>query len=333
MRVAVLGGGRSEEHEVSRRSAASVAGGLREAGHDVVEVRLHRDGRWSTADGAPVSLEPAGGLLGADVAFPVLHGPYGEDGTVQGLLELLDVPYVGSGVLASAACMDKLVFKDLMAAAGVAQVGYAGVDARQWAEDREGALARLAALGVPCWVKPARLGSSVGIVPVRRPEELATAVEVALRHDPRVIVEAGATGLEVETAVLGPTEAPEVSVAGEIVLADTAPGAWYDYEAKYTPGGMSLQVPARIPEELADELRTVARHAFAAAGCHGLARADFFVDVERSVVLLNELNTLPGFTETSVYGALWEASGVPYPELCSRLCELAVARRAAEHPG
>jgi D-alanine-D-alanine ligase len=318
VRVAVLGGGRSAEHEVSLASAASVREGLAAAGHDVVAVELARDGTWRSG-GEDVVLRPGRGLLGCDVAFPVLHGPFGEDGTIQGLLELLDVPYVGSGVLASAACMDKVVFKDLMAAAGVPQVGYA-------LAVRGGPGPDLGRLGLPVWVKPARLGSSVGIVRVDRAEELDAALEEAWAHDPRAIVEASAPGLEVETSVLGATEAPEVSLPGEIVV--LAESGWYDYEAKYTPGGMELQVPARISEAAAGALRALAAQAYTAAGCSGLARADFFVDGDR--VLLNELNTMPGFTQTSVYGKLWAASGLPYPALVERLCVLAQERHAFE---
>ena len=316
MRVAVLGGGRSSEHEVSLNSADSVGDGLREAGHEVVDVALGRDGTWQH-DGEEIELRAAGGLLGADVAFPVLHGPFGEDGTVQGLLELLDVPYVGSPVLGSALCMDKLLLKDVMTAAGVPQVPYlaAGPGAVPGAADVE------RTLGWPCWVKPARLGSSVGIARVGGPDELAGAVEEALAHDPRVILEGHAAGLEVECSVLGHGGSAEVSEPGEIVVLT---GGWYDYEAKYTPGGMELQIPARIPAAARDRLREMAVEAFARAACDGLARADFFVDGED--VLLNELNTMPGFTSTSVYAKLWEATGVPYPQLVDRLCALAVER-------
>jgi D-alanine-D-alanine ligase len=238
---------------------------------------------------------------------------------VQGLLELLDVAYVGAGVLASAACMDKIVFKDLMAANGVAQVGYAGVFAGHEAPDLE-------RLGFPCWVKPARLGSSVGIVRVAAQDELAPALETAFAHDPRVIVEASASGLEVECSVLGPTDAPEVSVAGEIVLLKG--DGWYDYEAKYADGGMRLEVPARISDVAAARLRELAARAFTLAGVSGLARADFFVDGDD--VLLNELNTMPGQTPTSVYGKLWDASGLPYPALLERLSEIGIARFESE---
>ena len=317
MKVAVLAGGRSSEHDVSLSSAASVREGLVAAGHDVTWVELERDGGWS-CDGEEVTLRPGGGLLGADAVFPALHGPFGEDGTVQGLLELLDVPYVGSGVLASALCMDKVLFKDVMGRAGLPQVAY-------WALDGAAgvALADPAQVSYPCWVKPARLGSSVGIARVDGPGELEAAIEAAAAHDPRVIVEASARGIEVECSVLGPTDAPQASQPGEILLAGGEDG-WYDYDAKYSPGGMELVVPARIPDAARERVRELAVTAFRLAGCSGLARADFFVDGED--VLLNELNTMPGFTQTSVYGKLWDHSGVAYPELCDRLVRIAIER-------
>jgi D-alanine-D-alanine ligase len=313
MRVAVLAGGRSSEHEVSLESATAVRAGLADAGHDVVDVLLARDGSWS-AGGEPVALEPGRGLLGCDVAWPVLHGPFGEDGTVQGLLELLDIAYVGAGVLASALCMDKLVFKDLMKAHGLPQVGYAELDGRDG--DFE--------LGWPVFVKPARLGSSVGIAKANDSDEARVAVAAASEHDPRVIVEAMSAGMEVECAVLGNDE-PVASQPGEIVVnAD-----WYDYEAKYTPGGMELQVPARLDEAVRERVQALAVEVFRAAGCSGLARVDFFVeDGER--VLVNELNTMPGFTPTSVFPKLWDLSGVPFAELTDRLVALGAERHESE---
>jgi D-alanine-D-alanine ligase len=323
MRVAVLCGGRSSEHDVSLASGEGVAAGLAEAGHEVVRVTLERDGTW-VCDGEELALTPGRGLLDADVAFPVLHGPFGEDGTVQGLLELLDVPYVGSGVLASAVCLDKVVAKDLMAQAQIAQVEYAGVRAARWEEDRDGVLAELAALGLPVFVKPARLGSSVGIAKVAAAEELGDALDAAFAHDPCVIVEAMSTGAEVECSVLGSARVAEASEPGEIVIA----ADWYDYAAKYEPGGMQLRVPAQISDSARVRLQAMAVDAFGRFGCSGLARADFFVEGEQ--VLLNELNTMPGFTPTSVYAKLWAASGVPYPELVERLCELAIERHELE---
>jgi D-alanine-D-alanine ligase len=314
MRIAVLRGGRSSEHEISLQSGSSVAAGLREAGHEVVEVTIERDGRW-LVEGKEISLVPAQGLLDADAAFPALHGPGGEDGSVQGLLECLDVPYVGSDVESSALCLDKLVFKRLLASAGVPQVDFCEAGEDGWR-------GRAGSFGEPVWVKPARLGSSVGIAPATGPEELDRAVEAARRHDPKVIIEAPAPGKEVECSVLGNTE-PEVSPPGEIV---TQASDWYDYEAKYAEGGMELLVPAEISESATQQVRHLARSVFALCGCSGLARCDFFVDGE--TVLVNELNTIPGFTETSVYGKLWEAEGISYPELCDRLVQLALERHA-----
>jgi D-alanine-D-alanine ligase len=323
VRIAVLAGGRSSEHEISLAGAASVSGGLRSVGHEVVEVTLTREGTW-LHDGTELALRAGRGLLDAEVVFPVLHGPFGEDGTVQGLLELLDVPYVGSGVLASAVCLDKVVAKDLLAGAGIAQVAYAGVGAGRWSADPEDVLRDLAPLGLPVFVKPARLGSSVGIAKVVSAEGLPAALDAAFAHDPSVIVEAMSTGVEVECSVLGATGAARASEPGEIVLQSD----WYDFAAKYEPDGMRLQVPAGISATARDALRSMALAAFDRFGCSGLARADFFVEGE--TVLLNELNTMPGFTSTSVYAKLWDASGVPYHELVTRLCELAIERHADE---
>jgi D-alanine-D-alanine ligase len=325
VRVAVLGGGRSSEHEVSLASAASVRAGLEEAGHVPIEIEVGRDGVWRR-DGSTVAVEPGRGLDGVDVVFPVLHGPFGEDGTVQGLLECLDVPYVGAGVLSSALCMDKVMFKELMAHAGLPQVSYRAVHADTFASERERVLGDLRALGLPVFVKPARLGSSVGIVRVAAEEELPAALEIAFGHDPLAIVEAAASGLEVECSVLGGSD-PIASEPGEIVLAKGEAG-WYDYEAKYTPGGMQLIVPARVSEHVREEIRRIAVSAFLRTGCYGLARVDFFV--ERDRVQLNELNTMPGFTSTSVYASLFEASGIRYAELLDRLVQLALERHAAE---
>ncbi|HVS28190.1 MAG TPA: D-alanine--D-alanine ligase family protein [Solirubrobacteraceae bacterium] len=318
MRVVVLGGGRSSEHEVSLESARAVRDGLATAGHEVVAVEIGRDGVWR-GDGVELVLRPACGLLEADVVFPVLHGPFGEDGTVQGLLECLDVPYVGAGVMASAICIDKLVFKQLMASTGLPQVEHAAVVEDRFRDDREAVLAALAELGLPVFVKPARLGSSVGIVKVSRAEDLAPAIEQALRYDPRVIVEASSSGLEVECSVIGISE-PLASEPGEIVISND----WYDYEAKYQPGGMELVVPARIAAAARDRVRELTIEAFVCSGCSGMARVDFFVDGDRVVV--NELNTIPGFTSTSVFAKLFEASGLPYAALLDRLLGFAIER-------
>jgi D-alanine-D-alanine ligase len=316
VRVAVLSGGRSSEHEVSVRSGAAVAEGLVAAGHEVIPIRIERDGRW-TRDGTEIALAPGRGLLDADVAFPVLHGPYGEDGTVQGALECLGLPYVGPTVLAAAVCIDKLTFKRILAFHDIPQVGFCAPGEDGWQE-------RAAALGFPVWVKPSRLGSSVGITKVSAPGELESAIQAALRHDPRVIVEADGSGLEVECSVIGNQE-PETSLPGEIV----AHADWYDYEAKYAPGGMDLIVPARVDEATRGRVRELAATVYRATGCTGLARCDFFVTEDRGV-LVNELNTIPGFTETSVFAKLFEATGIPYPELCDRLVALALERFESE---
>jgi len=319
--VAVLGGGRSSEHEVSLNSAASIGDGLREAGHRVRTIEISREGIWRE-QGIEVSLQPGRGIPGVDVVFPALHGPFGEDGTVQGLLECLDVAYVGAGVLSSALCMNKVVFKELMTRAAIPQVDYRAVEAERFAADPDGVVAELAGLGLPVFVKPARLGSSVGIARVACSEEMRPALQSAFVHDPLVIVEAAATGLEVECSVLGNGE-PVASAPGEIVLAAGEQG-WYDYEAKYTPGGMELIVPARVPDAVLERIQELAVEAFKRSGCSGLARVDFFVDGE--TVLVNELNTMPGFTPTSVFGALFACSGLPYPKLLDRLVELALER-------
>jgi D-alanine-D-alanine ligase len=312
VKVAVLAGGRSSEHEVSLRSGAAVTRGLREAGHEAIEVTIGRDGGWSSAGGS-VPLAPADGLLGSDAVFPALHGPFGEDGSIQGLLEWLDVAYVGSDVLSSAICMDKLTLKRLFASRGVPQVHFTAVEGSDW-------WGRCEQMGLPLWVKPSRLGSSVGITRVAKLDDLDAAVELALRHDPRVIVEASSPGREVECSVLG-NAAPEASLPGEIV----SQGVWYDYESKYTDGGMQLRVPAPIGDEAVARVREMAVEVFELAGCSGLARCDFFVEGDGSV-LVNEINTMPGFTDTSVYAKLFEATGVGYPELCDRLVKLAVER-------
>ena len=310
MKVAVLGGGRSSEHDVSLASAASVRAGLAEGGHEPLEVLIERDGRWTHA-GERLALEPAGGLLDADAVFPALHGPFGEDGTVQGLLDLLDVPYVGAGVLASSVSMDKAVFKELMASHGVPQGDYAVARAG----------GPPTTFGPPAFVKPARLGSSVGISKAVSEVDLDRAIGLAFEHDPVVVIERLIEGMEVECSVVGNGD-PEASTPGELVIKSD----WYDYETKYTDGGMELVVPARTPH--LEEVRRLAVEVFEIVGCAGMARVDFFVTEDR--VLVNELNTIPGFTDTSVYAKLWDASGVPYPLLLDRLLQLALERYADE---
>jgi D-alanine-D-alanine ligase len=326
MRVAVLAGGRSSEHEVSLSSAAFVREAAAEAGHDVVAITIERSGAWVHA-GEALALSPGGGLLEADAVFPVLHGPFGEDGTVQGLLELLDVPYVGAGVLASSLCMDKVVFKEVLAAADVPQVASAAVREHRWRSEPDVVRNELAVLGTPVFVKPARLGSSVGIAKAWSEADLDAALEAAFAHDGLVIVEAFSDGMEVECSVIGLHE-PEASVPGEIVVLK---GDWYDFEAKYSDDGMELVVPPRIPDAVREDVRRLAVDTFVRVGCAGLARVDFFVEGDR--VLVNELNTMPGFTQTSVFPKLWEASGLPAAALVDRLLGYAVERYDGERSG
>lgn len=319
-------GGRSSEREVSLSSARSVVEGLDPGRYEVREIEIGADGAWQLpaaearaplgkgGDALPVpvagSVEPLGEL---DVVFPVLHGPFGEDGTVQGLLELAGVAYVGAGVTASALCMDKDLFKSVMRDKGIPVARSLTVRAGETAESP---------FGFPCVVKPARLGSSVGISVVRGEEELPAAVELAFAHDEKILVEEFLDGAEVECSVLGNAD-PIASLPGEIVPLTSA---WYDYEAKYAEGGMELVVPPRVPAESAARVQELAVAAFVAADCEGMARVDFFVRPDGEVVV-NELNTIPGFTSTSVYAKLFEASGVSYRELLDRLVALALERR------
>jgi D-alanine-D-alanine ligase len=334
-RVAVLLGGRSSEHEISLASARSVLQALDPERYETVTVEIGRDGRWelgagderrqlgsggnnssSVAETLPVPTEQVPATLGeVDVVFPVLHGPFGEDGTVQGLLELAGVPYVGAGVLGSALAMDKDVFKAVMRDRGVPVTRNITLRQGQAPENP---------FGYPAFVKPARLGSSVGISKVRSADELAAAVEVAFRHDEKVLVEEFVDGIEVECGVLGNDE-PLASLPGEIVSHGFDGADWYDYSAKYDEGGMDLIVPPHLDQKTIERVQELAVRAFVGGECEGMARVDFFVRPDGEVVL-NELNTIPGFTATSVYAKLFEASGLPYPELVDRLVQLAVER-------
>lgn len=332
--VAVLMGGRSSEHEVSLASAQAVIDALDPARFAVTPVLISSEGAWSV-EGEPVAVVPGPGgvamlhsLAGGpdrpvDVVFPVLHGPHGEDGTVQGALETAGVPYVGAGVAASAVAMDKALFKVFLHEAGIPTPEHAVVTAAQWERDPEAVRARIAAHpGYPAFCKPARLGSSVGISPVPDPDALDAALALAFRHDGKALVERAIRGREVEVGVLDGPE-PLASPVGEI----TFDGEWYDYATKYEPGRSRVQVPADLPPAVADRARELALRAFAAVDCAGLARIDFFV-ADDGEVLLSELNTMPGFTPTSVYARLLEAAGVPYDELVGRLVDLGVERAA-----
>ena len=326
VRVAVLLGGRSSEHEISLASARSVLEALDPERYETVSVEIGRDGRWelgtgsdgadSAAETLPVPTSKVPAALGeVDVVFPVLHGPFGEDGTVQGLLELAGVPYVGAGVLGSALAMDKDVFKAVMRDRGVPVTRNITLRHGQAAENP---------FGYPVFVKPARLGSSVGITKVLSEEGLAPAVEVAFQHDEKVLVEEFVSGIEVECSVLG-NEEPIASLPGEIVSHGFQGEDWYDFSAKYDEGGMDLVIPPRLPQETIERVQELAVRAFVGGECEGMARVDFFVR-DDGEVLLNELNTIPGFTATSVYAKLFEASGIPYPELVDRLIQLALER-------
>lgn len=308
LRVAVLMGGRSSEHDVSLASAASVLEALDRERYEVEPVTIERDGRWRLNGASPLAA-----LASFDVVVPVLHGPFGEDGTVQGLLELADVAYVGSGVASSALCMDKDLVKAVLRDRGIPVARSVTL--------RDGDAAANP-FGFPVFVKPARLGSSIGITKARDEAEFADAVALARRHDDKVLVEELVRGVEVECSVLGNRE-PVASVPGEIV----AHGEWYDYAAKYDEGGMELVVPPRVAPDRAERVRELAVAAFVAAECEGLARVDCFVR-DDGEVLVNELNTMPGFTATSVYAKLFEHSGIGYGELLDRLVELALDRHA-----
>ena len=324
VRVAVLAGGRSSEHEISIASARSVVAALDPERYDTVVVEIDKGGRWELASGRgelpEASVEtlpvvahsaPAATLGQVDVVLPILHGPFGEDGTVQGLLELAGVPYVGAGVAASALCMDKDLFKAVLRDRGIPVAR--NVTLREGDEPAHD-------FDYPVFVKPARLGSSVGISKVRSDEELRAAVELARRHDDKVLIEEGVDGVEVECGVLGNRD-PIASVVGEIV----AHADWYDYSAKYDEGGMDLVIPARISAESDADVRRLAVDSFVATECEGMARIDFFVRPDGEVVV-NEINTIPGFTSTSVYAKLFEAAGIPYAELLDRLIALALER-------
>jgi D-alanine-D-alanine ligase len=323
--VLVLFGGKSAEHEVSCESAATVADSLMAAGHDVTLVGIDPGGGWHlvpessrplVAAGDSVSLVvPAGSLVHSgtevrfDVVFPVLHGPFGEDGTIQGLFEVAGAPYVGSGVLASAAAMDKDVANRLLAHAGlsmaasvsVALDGYGPEVDRRLVED----------LGLPLFVKPASLGSSVGITKVNEEFELPDAMAIAFKYGDKAVVEEGVDAREIEVAVL---DGPETSIPGEIVSAD-----WYDYDAKYADDATELLVPAPLSDAESDEVRNLAGRAFEVLGARGLARVDFFYEEGGRGFLINELNTMPGCTSRSMFPLLWEATGVPNVELFDRL--------------
>ena len=327
-RVAVIAGGRSSEHDISVASARSVIEGLDPDRYDVETIEIHRDGRWELGPGElkelgrpvaetlPVPTGSPPEVLGrVDVVLPILHGPFGEDGTVQGLLELAGVPYVGAGVTASALCMDKDLFKAVCRDKAILVTRWVTLRHRD---------CPATPFGYPGCFKTGRLGSSVGITKVQEEGELQQAVDLARRHDEKVLIEEFVAGVEVEVGVLG-NKAPIASVPGEIKAHGFSGVDWYDYSAKYDEGGMDLIIPPGITEDASERVQQLAVEAFVATDCEGMARADCFVR-DDGEVLVNELNTIPGFTATSVYAKLFEASGIPYPELLDRLVELALER-------
>ena len=370
LRVGVVFGGRSGEHEVSLASAASVIAALEERGHTVVPIGIARNGRWvvggdpmralaaearvalpsNDADGAVkkalanraeatesvavqglARTEPAGSLplelrQGLDVVVIMLHGPYGEDGTIQGLFELADVPYVGAGVLASAVGMDKATMKAVFQAHGLPIIEYLVVTRSEWRQAPDRIEARVAeTVGFPCFVKPVNLGSSVGISKVSERGELAAALDLAAKYDRKIIIERGVNAREIEVSVLGNDE-PLASLPGEI----TFDADWYDYSTKYLEGQSRLTIPAPVSPEITRRLQTLAIAAFRAIDCSGMARVDFFVERGTDRVLVNEINTIPGFTATSAYAKMWAATGLAYTDLVDRLIELALERHQSK---
>jgi D-alanine-D-alanine ligase len=376
LRVGVLYGGRSGEHEVSLASAAAVFGNLDRARYEPVAIRIEKDGRWALADRPPTSMSAAevieqarldaarpsrGGRevhlvarpseetilsidrgkperggdsgpstvtgLNLDVIFPVLHGPYGEDGTIQGLLELANVPYVGAGVLASAVGMDKALMKVVFAQTGLPVCPYRVVRRHDWDAGRDRIASDLeSALGYPVFVKPANLGSSVGISKAKTRAELMEAMDLAGSFDRKIVIEAAVPDArEIECGVLG-NETPEASVAGEIVPSRE----FYDYEAKYIDEGSKTYIPADLPREVSEEVRRLAIAAFEAIDCAGMARVDFLLSRATGEIFVNEVNTIPGFTTISMYAKLWAATDVPYPALLDRLVALALERHQAK---
>jgi D-alanine-D-alanine ligase len=368
-RVAVVFGGRSSEHGISCVTASGVLAAVDRSRYDVVAIGVTRDGAWLLVDDDPsawalrgrtlpevtaaraalpgrvlartdtaeagmvrvVDGHPPVPLGHVDVVLPLLHGPYGEDGTLQGLLELAGARYVGSGVLASAACMDKHTMKVLLQHEGFAVADWVLVQPSRWRADLAGVARDVARLGAPVFVKPSRAGSSFGITRLDDPSDAAgllAALEAAAEHDPRVLVERAVAGREVECGVLGAPAGgtPEASVCGEVVVLG---GGFYDFDAKYLDGeAVQLHTPADLPEEVAERVRTESVRVFEVLGCEGLARVDWFVDLagDQPRFVVNEVNTMPGFTSTSMYPRLWAETGVAYPELVDRLLRLALGR-------
>ena len=334
-RLLVLAGGRSEEHEISIISTRSLLAALESTDIEAQALVISKTGHLldfaasqkALADGVALS---GGGSLAdlaehaknAEMVFPLLHGPHGEDGKIQGFLEELQIPYIGCGVLASAACMDKIIFKHILASQGLEQVAYCLVTEHMYTSNQDGVLAKIQNIPAPWFVKPANLGSSVGISKARTNQELGTALDEAFKHDRRVIVEAGINNVrELEVALLG-NQHPKASVVGEI----TYDADFYDYETKYTDGRAQLHIPADIPEKLISTIQTLAKEAYTLLDCAGFARADFFYDTQTEKLYLNEINTIPGFTPFSMFTKLWGASGISYDKLVAELMNLSRER-------
>ncbi len=336
-RVAIICGGRSSEHQISCISARGVLAAIDKELFDPVLIGITPSGKWVSLnssddfakdkDGLPVVPESAHEInfseLKVDLAFPLLHGAYGEDGTIQGLFEMRDLPYVGSGVLASAVAMDKTFAKPIYADFGLKVADGITVHKRDWQQNQALEIAKISALGFPLFVKPARSGSSRGTTKVKSEGEISAAIQAAHEHDPKALVEVAIKGREVECAVLEIDGKATASVVGEIRVHE--PHEFYDFEAKYLDGSTSFDVPANIPEKISNQIREAAVTAFEALGCEGLARVDFFLTNENEL-LINELNTMPGFTNTSVFPMLWQASGLSYTALITQLINSALQR-------
>jgi len=349
LRVGVIFGGRSGEHEVSLVSAQGIMNAMDKEKYEIIPIGITKEGRWLTT-GDPMELLQSGGpdvqiadveraepgtrelvpgmreagFPQVDVVFPVLHGPYGEDGTVQGLLELADIPYVGAGVLGSALGMDKIAMKAILRSHGLPVVEHLPLKRKDWERDPEAMMSLIEGkLGYPCFIKPANLGSSVGVSKVHERSELAPALNLAARYDRKMLAERAVNAREIECSVLGNDE-PIASVPGEIVPCRE----FYDYIAKYIDDRSELIIPADLPPELTRRVQELSIAAFLAVDCAGMARVDFLLDKDTGELYIGELNTIPGFTPISMYPKLWEASGISYSELIDRLIELALERYA-----
>ena len=345
-RVAIICGGRSSEHEISCTSAGGVLSAIDRKMYEPVLIGISKSGKWFLLaedhplsingttlptvpeTGTPVTLSvdgfiAAGKNLNIDIAFPVLHGPYGEDGTIQGLLEMTDIPYVGSGVLASAVAMDKSFAKPIFASHGIKVAAGFIARASEWKKDKAAIQKAADQLGYPVFVKPARGGSSRGTTKVKSSAEFAAALDEAHRFDPKALVEQEIRGFEIECAVLEIDGHPKASLVGQIKI--DAKYEFYDFEAKYLDGATTIELPAPIDQKIADDIRAKAVEAFISLGCSGLARVDFFLTPSDEIII-NELNTMPGFTATSVFPKMWAATGVGYTEVITHLLNAALTR-------